>query len=90
MMDSVDVYPVLLSILYVLYIMVLGTRKLQQLKFVGIYKFKLVVRKLTNIVYTMGYNRLKELCWKEQKFEDQYSPNICFAPNLSQLSSLFM
>lgn len=90
MMDSVDVYPVVLSILYVLYIMVLGTRKWQQWKFVGIFKFKPVVQKLTNIFYAMGYNRLKELCWKEQKFENQYGSNICFAPNLSQLSSIFM
>lgn len=63
MMVSVDVHPVLLSILYVLYIMVLGTKKLQQWKFVGIFKFEFVVRKLTNIFYAMAI--LKELYWKE-------------------------
>lgn len=70
--------------------MVLGTKKLQQWKFVVNFKFELVVWKLTNIFYAMRYNRLKELCWKEQKFEKQYGSNICFAPNLSQLSSICM
>lgn len=78
MMDSMDVYPVLLSILYVLYIMVLGTKKLQH--GIGIFKFKLVVWKLTNIFYAIWYNRLKELCWKELKFEKQYGFNICLLP----------
>lgn len=39
-----------------------------------------MVGKLTNVFYAMGYNRLKELCWKEQKFENQHSSNDCFAP----------